>query len=102
MERAGFAVGLICSDKIASMNQSTIKRHLDTRHAAFAWKYLRGDRRKKACRELLCRVRASQHQLRVWTQQGDWNSASFAGASAIVRNGKPFTDVEYAKNMYAR
>uniref|UniRef100_A0A3P9HEH3 DUF4371 domain-containing protein n=1 Tax=Oryzias latipes TaxID=8090 RepID=A0A3P9HEH3_ORYLA len=36
-------------------------------------------------------------QLRVWTQQGDWNSASFAGALAIVRNGKPFTDGEFAK-----
>uniref|UniRef100_A0A3P9HEE7 DUF4371 domain-containing protein n=1 Tax=Oryzias latipes TaxID=8090 RepID=A0A3P9HEE7_ORYLA len=34
-------------------------------------------------------------QLRVWTQQGDWNSASFAGALAIVRNGKPFTDGEF-------
>uniref|UniRef100_A0A803JPN2 DUF4371 domain-containing protein n=1 Tax=Xenopus tropicalis TaxID=8364 RepID=A0A803JPN2_XENTR len=29
----------------------------------------------------------------------DWNSASFAGALAIVRNGKPFTDGEYAKTF---
>ena len=40
-------------------------------------------------------MQASQQQLRVWTQQGDWNSASFA--CTIVRNGKPFTDGEYAK-----
>uniref|UniRef100_A0A3P8SCE9 HAT C-terminal dimerisation domain-containing protein n=1 Tax=Amphiprion percula TaxID=161767 RepID=A0A3P8SCE9_AMPPE len=29
----------------------------------------------------------------------DWNSASFADALAIVRNGKPFTDGEYAKTF---
>uniref|UniRef100_A0A3Q0RY82 HAT C-terminal dimerisation domain-containing protein n=1 Tax=Amphilophus citrinellus TaxID=61819 RepID=A0A3Q0RY82_AMPCI len=56
-------------------------------------------RTTKACQELLCKVQASQQQLRVWTQQGDWNSASFAGALAIVRNGKPFTDGEYAKTF---
>ena len=60
-------------------------------------KYPAGDSRKKACQELLSRVQTSQHQIRVRTQQGDWNSASFAGALAIVRNGKPFTDAEYAK-----
>uniref|UniRef100_A0A3P8VP17 Uncharacterized protein n=1 Tax=Cynoglossus semilaevis TaxID=244447 RepID=A0A3P8VP17_CYNSE len=38
-------------------------------------------------------------QLRVWTRQGDYNSASFAGSLAIVRNGKPFTDGEYAKTF---
>ncbi|KAK7938605.1 hypothetical protein WMY93_001931 [Mugilogobius chulae] len=30
-------------------------------------------------------------------QQGDGNSASFAGSLAIVRNGKPFTDGDFAK-----
>uniref|UniRef100_A0A3Q2VT87 HAT C-terminal dimerisation domain-containing protein n=1 Tax=Haplochromis burtoni TaxID=8153 RepID=A0A3Q2VT87_HAPBU len=74
--QAGSAVCPICNDKIASMK-----------------------RRKKACQELLCREQASQQQLRIWTQQGDWNSASFAGALAIVRNGKPFTDGEYAKTL---
>ena len=44
-------------------------------------------------------MQAGQQQLRVWTQQGDWNSASFAGALAIVRNRKPFTDGEYAKTF---
>uniref|UniRef100_A0A3P8TT79 HAT C-terminal dimerisation domain-containing protein n=1 Tax=Amphiprion percula TaxID=161767 RepID=A0A3P8TT79_AMPPE len=29
----------------------------------------------------------------------DWNLASFAGSLAIVRNGKPFTDGEYAKTF---
>lgn len=38
-------------------------------------------------------------QLSVWTQQGYWNSASFAGALAIVKNRKPFTDGEYAKTF---
>ncbi|XP_031762451.1 general transcription factor II-I repeat domain-containing protein 2-like [Xenopus tropicalis] len=99
VERAGSAVCLICNDKIASMKRSNIKRHLDTHHTTFASKYPAGDSRKKACQELLCRVQASQQQLRVWTQQGDWNSASFAGALAIVRNGKPFTDGEYAKTF---
>ncbi|KAI4885082.1 hypothetical protein NFI96_006058 [Prochilodus magdalenae] len=99
VERAGSAVCLICNDKIASMKRSNIKRHFDTRHTTFASKYPAGDSRKKACQELLCRVQASQQQLRVWTQQGDWNSASFAGALAIVRNGKPFTDGEYAKTF---
>lgn len=42
-------------------------------------------------------MQASQQQLRVLVQQGDWTSASFAGALVIVRNGKPFTDGEYAK-----
>ena len=97
MERAGSAVCLICNDKIASMKLSSIKRHFDTRHTTFASKCPTRDSRKKACQELLSRVQASQQQLRVWTQQGDRNSASFVGASAIVRNGKPFTDGEYAK-----
>ena len=99
VERAGSAVCLICNDKIASLKRSNIKRHFDTRHSTFASKYPAGDSRKKACQELLCRVQASQQQLRVWTQQGDWNSASFAGALAIVRSGKPFTDGEYAKTF---
>uniref|UniRef100_A0A3Q1C722 SPIN-DOC-like zinc-finger domain-containing protein n=1 Tax=Amphiprion ocellaris TaxID=80972 RepID=A0A3Q1C722_AMPOC len=87
VERAGSAVCLICNDKISSMKRSNIKRHFDTRHATFASKYPAGD------------IQASQQQLRVWTRQGDWNSASFAGALAIVRNGKPFTDGEYAKTF---
>ncbi|XP_069599634.1 general transcription factor II-I repeat domain-containing protein 2-like [Ranitomeya imitator] len=99
VERAGSPVCLICNDKIASMKRSNIKRHFDTRHASFASKYPEGDSRKKACQELLCKVQASQQQLRVWTQQGDLNSASFVGALAIVRNGKPFTDGEYAKTF---
>uniref|UniRef100_A0A3B4XJK6 HAT C-terminal dimerisation domain-containing protein n=1 Tax=Seriola lalandi dorsalis TaxID=1841481 RepID=A0A3B4XJK6_SERLL len=82
------AVCLICNDKIASMKRSNVKRHFDTRHATFASKYPAGDSRKKA-----------QQQLRVWTRQGDYNSASFAGSLAIVRNGKPFTDGEYAKTF---
>lgn len=46
-----------------------------------------------------CRGKTSQQQLRVWTTQGDGNSASFAGALAIVKSGKPFTDGEYAKTF---
>ncbi|XP_066135745.1 protein FAM200C-like [Saccopteryx bilineata] len=99
VERAGSAVCLICNNKIASMKRSNIKRHFNTRHTTFAWKYPVGDSRKKACQELLCRVQASQQQLHVWTQQGDLISASFAGALAIVRNGKPFTVGEYAKTF---
>ncbi|BFZ18385.1 hypothetical protein BsWGS_21424 [Bradybaena similaris] len=99
VERTGSAVCLICSDKIASMKRTNIKRHFETRHSTFALKYPAGDSRKKACQELLSRVQASQQQIRVWIQQGDWNSASFAGALAIVRNGKPFTDGEYAKAL---
>ncbi|GLD73743.1 general transcription factor II-I repeat domain-containing protein 2-like protein [Lates japonicus] len=99
VERAGSAVCLICNDKIASMKRSNVKRHFDTRHATFASKYPAGDSRKKACQELLSRVQASQQQLRVWTRQGDCNSASFAGSLAIVRKGKPFTDGEYAKTF---
>ena len=94
MERTGSAVCLICSDKITSMKRSNVKRHFETRHSTFALKYPAGDSRKKACQELLSRVQAGQQQIRVWTQQGDWNSASFAGALAIVRNGKQLT---YAK-----
>ena len=78
------------------MKRSNVKRHFDTHRASFASKYPAGDCRKKACQELLCRVQASQQQLRVWTSEGDWNLASFAGSLAIVRNGKPFTDGEYA------
>ncbi|XP_028648976.1 protein ZBED8-like [Erpetoichthys calabaricus] len=81
------------------MKRSNIKRHFDTRHTTFASKYPAGDSWKKACQELLCRVQACQQQLHVWTQQGDWNSASFPGALAILRNGKPFTDGEYAKTF---
>ncbi|KAM4585719.1 general transcription factor II-I repeat domain-containing protein 2A [Fundulus diaphanus] len=99
VERAGSAVCLICNDKIASMKRSNVKRHFDTRHATFASKYLAGDSRKKACQELMSSVQASQQQLRVWTRQGDYNSASFAGSLAIVRNGKPFADGEYAKTF---
>ncbi len=43
--------------------------------------------------------RHTEQQLRVWTRQGDWNLANFAGSLAIVRNGKPFTDGEYAKTF---
>nr|XP_033805884.1 general transcription factor II-I repeat domain-containing protein 2-like [Geotrypetes seraphini] len=99
VEKAGSTVCLICNDKIASMKRSNKKRHFGTCHATCALKYPAGDSRKKACQELLCRVQASQQQLCVWTQQGDWNSASFPGALEIVRNRKPFTDGEYAKTF---
>ena len=99
VERADSAVCLICNDKITSMKRSNVKRHFDTRHDTFASKYPAGDSRKKACQELLSRVQASQQQLCLWTRQGDYNSSSFAGSLAIVRNGKPFTDGEYAKTF---
>uniref|UniRef100_A0A671VCZ0 SPIN-DOC-like zinc-finger domain-containing protein n=1 Tax=Sparus aurata TaxID=8175 RepID=A0A671VCZ0_SPAAU len=89
VERAGSAVCLICNDKIASMKRSNIKRHFDTRQTTFVSKYPAGGQQEET----------GQQQLRVWTQQGDWNSASFAGALAIVRNGKPFTDGEYANTF---
>uniref|UniRef100_A0A3Q1F2M3 DUF4371 domain-containing protein n=1 Tax=Acanthochromis polyacanthus TaxID=80966 RepID=A0A3Q1F2M3_9TELE len=92
VDRAGTALCLICNDKISSMKRSNIKQHFHTRRATFASKYPAGDNRRKACQELLCRVQASQQQLHVWTRQGGWNSACFAGSLAIVRNGKPFTD----------
>lgn len=91
---------LICNDKISSTKQSNVKRHFDTRHATFASRYPAGDSRKKACQELVCKVQASHQQLRARTRQADfWNSASFAGALAIVWNGKPFTDGEYPKTF---
>lgn len=74
-------------------------RHFDTHHASFALKYPAGDSRKKACEELQRRVQTSQQQLRGWTKQGDGNSASFAGALAIVRTERPFTDGEYARTF---
>uniref|UniRef100_A0A3Q2Y521 SPIN-DOC-like zinc-finger domain-containing protein n=1 Tax=Hippocampus comes TaxID=109280 RepID=A0A3Q2Y521_HIPCM len=83
-------VCLICNDKIPSMKQSNLKRHFDMRHVTFASKYAAGDSRKEACK-LLSRVQARQRQLRIWTRQADYNSASFAGSLAIMRNGKPFT-----------
>uniref|UniRef100_A0A3P9I4G7 Uncharacterized protein n=1 Tax=Oryzias latipes TaxID=8090 RepID=A0A3P9I4G7_ORYLA len=89
------AVCLISNAKIASMKQSNIKWHFDTRHATFASKHPARDSRKKACHELLCRVPASQQKLCVLTQQGDWNSVSIAESLAIMRNEKPFTDEEY-------
>jgi len=96
-EKAYSCVCLICNDTISSMKRSNVKRHFDTRHATFASKYPAGDSRKKACLELLRGVQTSQQQIRAWTRQGDCDSASFAGSLAIVRNGKPFTDGEYAK-----
>lgn len=95
VERAGSAVCLICNDKIAPMRRSNVKRHFDTRHAL---KYPAGDSRKKACQASQA-SQASQQQLRLWTRQGDYHSASFAGSLAIVKNGKPLTDGEYAKTF---
>ncbi|KAM3593852.1 uncharacterized protein V6R79_023473 [Siganus canaliculatus] len=99
VERAGSAVCLICNDKITSMKRSNVKQHVDLRHATCASKYPAVDSRKKACQELLSSVQASQQQLRIWTRQGDYNSASFAESLAIVRNENPFTDGEYAKTF---
>ena len=97
MERIGSAVCLICNAQISSMKRSYVKRHIDTCHATFASKYPEKGNRRKACLELLGEVKASQKQLRAWTQQGDCNSASFASSLAIVKNGKPFANGEYAK-----
>ncbi|XP_077971330.1 SCAN domain-containing protein 3-like [Styela clava] len=79
------------------MKRSNVKRHFHTCHTSFASKYPEGDIRKGACLELLRQVKASQQQLRAWSQKGNCNSASFAASLAIVKNGKPFTDGEYAK-----
>ena len=97
VERTGSAVCLICNDKIAAMKRSNIKRHFDARHSTFVSKYPAGYSRKKACQKPISRVQASQQQLRIWAEQGDWISTSFAGALATVRNGKPFTNGDYAK-----
>uniref|UniRef100_A0A3Q3DRZ8 HAT C-terminal dimerisation domain-containing protein n=1 Tax=Hippocampus comes TaxID=109280 RepID=A0A3Q3DRZ8_HIPCM len=82
VERTGSAACLICNDKIPSMKRLNTERHFDTKHV------------KSFYQE--CKL-VSSNCVCVWTQQGDWNSASFAAAFAIVRNGKPFTDGEYAK-----
>lgn len=97
---------LICNDKISSMSQqSNVTRHFDTLHATFASRCPAGDSRKKACQELVCKVQASHQQLCARTRQGDfWNSASFAGALAVARNGRPLFDVanELDKTVHNR
>ncbi|VDN14093.1 unnamed protein product [Dibothriocephalus latus] len=99
VERAGYAVGLICNEKITSMKRLNGKRLLNTHYDTFASKYPMGGSRKKACQELMSRMQTSQKQLRVWTQRGDYNFASFAGSLAIVRTEKPFTDGEVTKTF---
>ena len=94
VERADSAVCPICNAQISSMKRPNVKRHFHSCHATFA---SIGESRKKACLELLGEVKASQQQLRAWTQQGDCDSVSFAAFLAIAKNGKPFTDGEYAK-----
>uniref|UniRef100_A0A3B4FMV8 HAT C-terminal dimerisation domain-containing protein n=1 Tax=Pundamilia nyererei TaxID=303518 RepID=A0A3B4FMV8_9CICH len=83
--------------------QAGSARHFDTRHTTFASKCPAGDSRKKACQELLCRdlqaINVLPRRTRWYGMVWYWNSASFAGALAIVRNGKPFTDGEYAKTL---
>ena len=97
VERTSFAVCLICNAQISSIKPLYLKRHFDTCHVKFASEYPEGNSRKKACFELLLKVKASQQQLRAWTQKGDSNSASFVASSAVVKKGKPFKDCEYAK-----
>ena len=98
-ERTGCALCPTRSNKISSITRSNTKQLFDTRHATFALKYPARNSRKKTCQELLRRVQASEQQLRVFTQQDDSNSANFASYLAKVRNKKPFTDSEYAKNL---
>ena len=57
----------------------------DVRHAALAWKYPAGELQRNA--------RASEQERR-GAKRGDGNSTGLAGASATVRNGKPFTDAK--------
>lgn len=45
------------------------------------------------------KVQAGQQKLRAWAKQGDGNSAGFAGALTIVRNGKLFTGGNYDKTF---
>lgn len=92
-------MSLMCNDIISSMKLSHIKQHFDMRHAAFASEYPVRDSRKKACQDLLNKVQGSQQQLRLWTQQGERNSAGFAVSVVKVRNGKPFKDGEFAKTF---
>lgn len=58
-----------------------------------------GDSRKKVCQELLSRVQVNQQKLCAWTRQVDYNSASFAGALAIVKSRKPFADGDHTKRF---
>uniref|UniRef100_A0A3Q3IES4 SPIN-DOC-like zinc-finger domain-containing protein n=1 Tax=Monopterus albus TaxID=43700 RepID=A0A3Q3IES4_MONAL len=98
VERAGSAVCLICNDKISLMKRSNIKRHFDAHHATFASKYPVGDSRKNQNQnQLYWPVQTMQKKQ--YKQTVNNNSASFAGSLAIVRNGKPFTDGEYAKSF---
>ena len=62
-------------------------------------KYPVRNRRMKVCQELLAKVKTSQQRLLAWAHQGNWNSASFAGSLAIVRSGRPYADVEYARKF---
>uniref|UniRef100_A0A3Q3D276 Reverse transcriptase domain-containing protein n=1 Tax=Hippocampus comes TaxID=109280 RepID=A0A3Q3D276_HIPCM len=75
VERTGSVVCLIYNDKIPSMKRLNVKWRFDTRHAMFANTLRETAERKHA--KLLIRLPASQQQLRVWTQQCDYNSASF-------------------------
>uniref|UniRef100_H3ACP9 DUF4371 domain-containing protein n=1 Tax=Latimeria chalumnae TaxID=7897 RepID=H3ACP9_LATCH len=98
VEKSGFPLCLICSERLASNKKSNLQRHLMTKHAAFAAKYLEGEARKKACEELQRKMKVGQSKLLAWSNKGgSLNSATFAGAFEIIREGKPFTDGEYVK-----
>lgn len=75
--------------------QYSPSRYLPT----FAAKHSAGDSQHKACQELLKKIPVGQQQLHAWATQGDWTCASFEGASSIVKNEKPFTVGEFAKNL---
>lgn len=82
VQRARSAVCLICINKNSISSEGQLKGGMPTATMQSA------------------RVQANQQQLCVRTRQGDWNSASFAGALAIVRNGKPL--LGRIPNVYAQ
>uniref|UniRef100_A0A3Q3QF24 SPIN-DOC-like zinc-finger domain-containing protein n=1 Tax=Monopterus albus TaxID=43700 RepID=A0A3Q3QF24_MONAL len=92
------AVCLICSQSVAVLKEYNIRRHYETRHAAFS--RFKGEARKTKSRELLAKLRSQQNTLtRPSSAQESATQASYEISALIARSGRSFSTGDFVKTL---
>lgn len=90
------AVCLICGQSVAVLKEYNIRRHYETRHAAFS--RFKGEARKTKSRELLAKLRSQQNTLtRPSSAQESATQASYEISALIARSGRSFSTGDFVK-----
>ncbi|KAK7877299.1 hypothetical protein WMY93_031991 [Mugilogobius chulae] len=91
------AVCLICNQSVAVLKEYNLRRHFETKHAAFS--RFKGEERKKKSGDLLAKLRSQQGSLaRPSFIQDSATRASYEISALIAKTGRSFSTGDFVKD----